>query len=477
MASNWKGTVYPVTIVPGGGGAQDVNIVNQPIAIDDNGGSLTIDGTVAVSNFPATQNVAVTGQPISTTQATGTLTNVVIADSANLDAFSRLRVSNPKLLFQIQFQYDLNDFIVEQFQTGSGAVTTLDTNKNVALISVGAGTGRSVMQSYEYIPYQPGKSQFIAATFTMGEVTTDITKRIGYYDDNNGVFLEGTDISTFKIVLRSSTSGAPVDTEILQSNWNIDTLDSGGPSGLIVDVTKAQILLIDLQFLGMGRVRIGFDIDGIIYYAHEFKNANNLTVPYMQTATLPVRAELISDAGGAGDTMEWKCAAVYSEGGNDFLPSYIGSTPEATITATGTTSALWSMRPSLLYQGKTNRVNIVESEIALLNDGANEAFWQLVIGATFGVAPTFTVVSNRSGTEFGPNGTYTNLTNGYVLKSGYISASNQLKETIETLAVFTNPITLDAAGNHRSLGTLTLLVTAPNGNTTLRSACNFIENR
>jgi hypothetical protein len=34
--------------------------VNQPVAVTDNGGSLTVDGTVNVGNFPATQNVAVT---------------------------------------------------------------------------------------------------------------------------------------------------------------------------------------------------------------------------------------------------------------------------------------------------------------------------------------------------------------------------------------------------------------------------------
>ena len=49
----------------------------------------------------------------------------------------------------------------------------------------------------------------------------------------------------------------------------------------------------------VGRVRIGFDIDGIVYYAHEFLHANVLTIPYTQTLNLPIRGQLTTTAGVA----------------------------------------------------------------------------------------------------------------------------------------------------------------------------------
>ncbi len=63
----------------------------------------------------------------------------------------------------------------------------------------------------------------------------------------------------------------------------------------------------------MGRVRVGFDIDGVIYYAHQFLNANNLSVPYMQSATLPIRMVVTSTSSGSTKTSYFKCATVQSE--------------------------------------------------------------------------------------------------------------------------------------------------------------------
>ena len=58
---------------------------------------------------------------------------------------------------------------------------------------------------------------------------------------------DATDTASF--VLRSSTSGAPVEREVQQSEWNIDPFDGTGPSGITLDFTCTQILLIDAQNL------------------------------------------------------------------------------------------------------------------------------------------------------------------------------------------------------------------------------------
>lgn len=71
--------------------------VTEPVSVDDNGGSLTVDGTVGVSNFPALQPVSDNGGSL-TVDGTVAVSNMVaatetgLAKDANLDA---LRVKIP----------------------------------------------------------------------------------------------------------------------------------------------------------------------------------------------------------------------------------------------------------------------------------------------------------------------------------------------------------------------------------------------
>lgn len=216
-------------------------------------------------------------------------TEIAVADSPNLDAFSRLRVGSPVTLFSAQCQYDAEPLLLE----GSGT----SHSSNSRMVAVTSSSGTSYLQSYRYVPYQPGKSQLIFITGLFGSLSqpTDWF-RFGLFDAANGIYYQMM-TSGLSVVRRSSTSGGVVNDAVAQSDWNIDPLDGSGPSGKVLDQTTVFILVIDCQFLGMGRVRIGFDIDGSICYCHQWLNANSLAVPYMQTLTLPVRVETYFNAG------------------------------------------------------------------------------------------------------------------------------------------------------------------------------------
>lgn len=189
--------------------------------------------------------------------------DINIGDGANLDAFSRVRVSNSVTLFDSQLTYGLNPLIYEQVTAETGATITHDSTNRCALMTFASTPtgGTSYMQSYEHIPYQPSKSQLIFCTFNFIEHTTNCLKFAGYGDSNNGIFLEsnGTD---FQVKIHSNTSNG--DQTATQANWNLDVMDGTGVSGKTLDVTKTQILVIDFQALYVGRVRIGFDIDGVV---------------------------------------------------------------------------------------------------------------------------------------------------------------------------------------------------------------------
>ena len=101
-----------------------------------------------------------------------------------------------------------------------------------------------------------------------------------------------------------------------QADWNGDKLDGNGASGITLDTSKAQILFMDFEWLGVGSVRCGFVINGEFIVCHTFHNANDQTSVYMTTAILPVRYEIEATGTMAvGATMKQICSSVVSEGG------------------------------------------------------------------------------------------------------------------------------------------------------------------
>lgn len=237
---------------------------------------------------------------------------------ASLDAFGRLRVSEPFTIFDSKQIYDSQPLLFLTDTASGGAVTYDKNTASSRLTTVGANVGsRAIRQSKRYFNYQPGKSFLQFITFNLRGTQENVRKRVGYFDASNGIYLElnGTDIS-FQI--RSSTSGSPVETVAAQGNWSFDNFDGTGPSGITLDFTKTQILIIDMEWLGVGTVRIGFVESGQVFYAHEFNHANIEEEVYMQSPNLPIRWE-IENTGVASGTpqIDAICCSVISEGGVD----------------------------------------------------------------------------------------------------------------------------------------------------------------
>ena len=305
--------------------------INQPVAVTDNGGSLTVDGSVSVSNFPATQTVDGTvtiqdgGGSITvdgTVGIAGPINVTATFNGTSKDAFGRLRVSNPVTLFDSQNRY----IDGEQFSSdtsGSGSVTYNPNSSNFTLDVSGNGD-EVIRQAKRVNLYQPGKSLLIMNTFAFSTLTANLRQRVGYFTTQNGIFLEA-DGTTVYIVKRSYTSGSAVDTRIAQSNWNGDPFNGTGASGITLDVSKTQILWTDIEWLGVGSVRVGFVINGVFYIAHTFHHANTETDVYMTTASLNCRYEITST--GASGNMRQICSTVISEGGYALTPrqSHVGN--------------------------------------------------------------------------------------------------------------------------------------------------------
>ena len=402
---------------------------------------------------------------------------VTIKDSANLDAFSRLRVSNPLILHNSQFTYDLAPIIYEQITNGTGATVTYDSTNRYALMTFSstATGGKAYMQTYEYLPYQPGRSQLIFVTFNMIAAVANVLKFAGYSDGVNGVEfqLNGT---TKQFVIYSGTGSG--NTTIAQSSWNLDKLDGTGASGITLDITKVQILVIDIQALYAGRVRVGFDIHGEIIYAHEFVHANNIAPPYIQSANLPVRCGMTCTA-TVSTTMYFLCSAVISEGGSEDINVY-GYTfqQDSGLVSVGTGGThMISLRPRTTFNSITNRSRVAFIDVEVFNTGNQPIQWQLCLGQAITGTTTYNNVNaTYSSSEYNVAGTLSGSPT-IVIDGGYVSATGSNKTMVNTAIISRYPITLNQAGAHRALGTLTLKATSFSGSQNCYASIKFREIR
>lgn len=249
------------------------------------------------------------------------LSSRLTASGTATDAFGRLRVSEPLTLFDSFHRYQDNG----KFSTSTSgtANTEYQVNQSVVDMNVGTTSGdKCYRESKRVFAYQPGKSLLIMNTFVMNAQKTNLRQRVGYFNTQNGVFFENDGTGNY-LVLRTYTSGSVVETRVAQANWNVDKFDgtgvssqSGHPDRGNLNIAKSNIFWIDIEWLGVGDVRCGFVVDGLMVPAHVFHNDNVNTTTYMTTAILPVRYE-IENTGTTASASKMKqiCSTVVSEGG------------------------------------------------------------------------------------------------------------------------------------------------------------------
>ena len=313
------------------------------------------------------------------------------------DAFGRLRTSEPYTLGDYKHQYSIDpDFL--DIEVGVGATIIFDRNQAGAVLNSGISTnGLCIHQTKRYHHYMPGKSQLIYSSFTFGEEQQNVFKRTGYFDDRDGIFFEQEPDGTLNFVIRSFTSGAAVDRKVPQSEWNKDRLDGNGPSGFTLDVTKSQLFFTDFEWLGVGRVRCGFSIDGKNIICHEFYNSNNLDTVYMSNPNLPVRCESrnVGTQVGAGGSFPQICSTVMSEGGYSEVGREFSHTTPLRTVGIGSTVPIIAIRLKNSFKGYPNRAIIRLEDIEVFSVGSNVKYEVVKIRNFSGVTATGTWVSEN----------------------------------------------------------------------------------
>lgn len=331
-------------------------------------------------------------------------------DSPNIDAFGGLRTTAARVLGEYRFQYNTGTIpVMTDHKEGSGTLT-FDHANCQALASVTTASGdRVVYQTLQYHPYISGTSNKTIMTFKMNVAKANLQQSVGLFDDSDGIIfrMNGT---TPEMVIRKKG----VDNEVIaRTSWNLDRLDGSmnefNPSGITIDFAKCHIFVCDYQWLGVGRVRVGFVIDGILYYVHHFLHANNTTEPYMMQPSLPVRWEIKNTgATASSSTLQIICAAVYCEGSDRELGfTRAVSTDGNTTTVSNTTDGqcLLAIKLKDTLAGRSNRAIARIKEWAIL--ATNDVNYRIIIfpntSSIFSSTPNWANVPGYSACEYTKN--------------------------------------------------------------------------
>jgi hypothetical protein len=384
----------------------------------------------------------------------------VTLPSTSSDAFGRLRVSNPLTLFDSSHRYRDNN-LWSSLVVGTGSTVGFVTAQGLINIGIGTTAGCSaIRETTKVFAYQPGKSLLVLNTFVPATPQENLRQRVGYFGADNGMYFEinGT---TLYFVERSLSTGS--ETKVSQTDWNIDKLDGTGVSGITLNPSKAQILWMDIEWLGLGTVRMGFVIDGKFIHCHSFHHANIIASTYITTASLPVRYE-IANTGITTSVSNLKqvCSSVISEGGYNLngIQQAVGipvTTPR-TLTTAGTFYPIISLR----LKTSPNNLDaiVILTALSAMPIAAGAYNWQIRASGTTG-GGTWVSAGVDSAVEY--NITGTSHTGGRILGSGFISASNQGTTQIDILKEALFKFQLERNGLTSTPFEISLVV-ASNGN-------------
>lgn len=417
--------------------------------------------------FEVNQIATANGDLVTNTNPFPVIGNInTIVDPVSLDAFGRQRVSTPLTLFDSSHRYRDNGLWV----TSNTAGATYAHNVNQGLVDLNLPTtadAEIIRETTKVFAYQPGKSLLVLNTFVATEPKANLRQRIGYFGTQNGIYFE-IDGTEAYFVRRSYVTGSIVETRIAQADWNSNTLPS-------LDLSKAHIMWMDIEWLGVGSVRCGFVIDGKFVHCHTFHHANLIASTYITTATLPLRYEIKNTGTTASaSTLKQICSTVISEGGYELrgVQQAVG-TPVETPRTLGTTGTFYPVI-SLRLKASPDRLDAVAILTALsvmpMTSGAYN--WQLrATGTTTG--GTWVSAGADSAVEY--NITGTSFAGGRTLASGFFKETNQTQTQIDILKEALFKFQLERNGLTSTPLELTLTVASNGSSDTLLASMDWEE--
>ena len=382
--------------------------------------------------------------------------NIVPPSSMATDAFGRQRISSPLTLFDSSHRYKDNG--LWNTSTASGGTAVFSPNEGLVNLNVNTSAGSEVLrETTKVFSYQPGKSLLVFNTFVMAPAQKNLIQRVGYFGTQNGVYLQ-LNSDTLSFVERSLVTGVVTESTVSQSSWNVDKMDGTGPSGIILDITKAQILFMDIEWLGEGTIRLGFVIDGNFILCHRFNHANYITSTYITTASLPLRYEITNlDVTDNPSTLKQVCSTVISEGGYELRGAQLSiGTPITAPTSLAVAGTYYPIVSIKLRSGYLDAV-VILTALSIMGVATGIYNWKIVAGGTTS-GGAFVPAAVDSAVEY--NITGTSFTGGRTLASGFLTSSTQSSVNLDILKEALFSFQLERNNFTSTASEITLIVSA-----------------
>lgn len=196
------------------------------------------------------------------------------------DSFGRLKTSTPNTYFEycpseISQSNGCDRDVWINSITENG--TVLYAKNNTILLTCNENNSNVKRKSRTLIGNSLGKSRslYFSGILLSREISENenVTVTVGLHSVRNTVPVNGYYLKTNGKDLYLCRASNELEIAISQSNWNIDQFDGSGPSKKCISsssITKVYCLVIDEDWICTGKVRMGFNINGINYFAHQF---------------------------------------------------------------------------------------------------------------------------------------------------------------------------------------------------------------
>lgn len=420
----------------------------------------TIDTeSITIVNTVAENDVRVKSK---TTNASYIDANVFVDGATKIDllktAFEDLSVASPFPIVQTDFVFSVNPDIVDTYTSGVG---TVSQSNNMAVISSGASSNSwAQLLSERKIRYKAGMGVRMLMTALFSQGVEGNQQIIGLGNDDDGFFF-GFNGPDFGIMRRYSGT----DYWTPQSDWNIDKMDGHGLSGQLLDPTKGNIYMIQMQWLGFGAIKFFIEEahTGRIHPVHIVKYANMYTETSVSVPIFNIVLESRNTTNTTDILLKSPCISAFIEGTiHRILGPRYGIDNDKFVSSNNFTNIL-TIKVKDNYCSKINKIPIQITNITACSS-EKVAVVVLIKNAVMSGTPIWTDISiNTSVVEYDTN--QTTLTGGRSLMTFCIAPGNGSSQYIDPYA-----IVLDAGC------TLTLAARVPTAeNTSISAALNWVE--
>lgn len=314
------------------------------------------------------------------------------SDGPNIDAFGRLRTAAITNLLYIKHAFDKNPLQINEVTAGT-ATSIFDQEFARVRMSTSANNDLVIRQTKTRPIYQPGKSQLWEASFSHFNLETNVIKRVGGFSSTTGTpyntvfdgwFMESNGV-TNEISFQIHRSGTTIYSATT-STWNNTEFDPND-----FNWQNANLISVDYQWLGVGRMRFGMVLSGQTIYFAEHTAANNEPNVFMSSPNQPMRYEIRQVGVGSG-YFDMICSQTSSEGALNGLYSTVAieHSTVTTLTTSGTKYPFIGYRLKNGYLGVTSQYN----SLSVLNTSNDDYLATVEYNPTLSTTPTWVDIPN-----------------------------------------------------------------------------------